>query len=83
MSNLPNFKHQEAFNNLTMMDWKPQASGNNVLHIAGAYKCLITDNTTEGNFCYLEMEGAGHVASLDKPMETSLMLSKWMHDLTL
>lgn len=85
MSNLPNFKHQAAFNNLSMVEWTPQASNKSNRHPGGAYKCLLADNDElhEGNLCYLELEGVGHVASLDKPMETSEMISRWMHDLKL
>lgn len=85
MSNLPNHKRQAAFNDLSMVDWVPLAPSDGDRHVAGAYKCLLTDDNTlhEGNLCYLEIEGAGHITSLDKPVETSLMFARWMHDLKL
>jgi hypothetical protein len=68
VSSLPNYQHQQAFNNLTM-----HASDQ-----SGAYKCLRSND--QGNFCYFEMDGAGHITSLDKPVETSNLLSRWMRD---
>lgn len=90
-ANLPNFTHQAAFNKLSMVEWSPVPALHSVAEqdkreasaVAGAYKCLRTKENGGGraNLCYLELEGAGHVASLDKPMETSLMLAKWMNEL--
>ncbi|KAK4687542.1 hypothetical protein P7C73_g2582, partial [Tremellales sp. Uapishka_1] len=80
MSNLPNFRHQESFNNLSMRDWHPQVRGPS----AGTYKCLPGDaKSGDGNLCYVEIAGAGHILSLDKAREGSLMIGRWMHGLLL
>jgi carboxypeptidase C (cathepsin A) len=79
MSNLPNYKHQATYNDLEMHDWYPRHTDSEK---SGAYKCL-PGKKGEGNLCYLEIEGAGHVLSLDKPREGSLMITKWMKRLML
>ncbi len=86
MSNLPGYKDQAAFDNLTVSDWYPEpatdSSETETGKAPGSYKCVLAaEGSGEGNLCYLEMEGAGHVASRNKPREASLMVSKWMRDL--
>jgi carboxypeptidase C (cathepsin A) len=81
MANLPEYKHQDVFNSLTMEKWYPHRGDK---HPAGKYKCLKgEEGSGEGTMCYLEIDDAGHVLSLDRPREGSLMISKWMRDLTL
>ncbi|KAK8864746.1 hypothetical protein IAR55_002002 [Kwoniella newhampshirensis] len=79
MAKLPNYERQATFNKLNLSDWA--VGGGN--KSCGAYKCLAGRHEREGNLCYVEIEGAGHVLSLDKPREGSLMISQWLHKHTL
>nr|XP_031858852.1 uncharacterized protein CI109_005671 [Kwoniella shandongensis]KAA5525924.1 hypothetical protein CI109_005671 [Kwoniella shandongensis] len=74
MANLPNYERQSTFNTLPMLNW---TTGGNETP-AGMYKCIAGRDVDEGNLCYVEIEGAGHVLSLDKPKEGSWMMSQWM-----
>ncbi|WWC71786.1 uncharacterized protein I206_105745 [Kwoniella pini CBS 10737] len=80
MSNIPNYQRQAAFNQLAMRDWIIEIEDKPTP--AGKYKCLKAGKG-KGRLCYLEIDGAGHVLSLDKPREGSLMISKWMNELSL
>ncbi len=82
MANLPNYSHQSEFNELPMLPWLPYPLTKTQKEEGadpGAYKCL-RGKKSEGNLCYVEIEGAGHILSLDKPREGSLMIRKWMRD---
>jgi hypothetical protein len=84
MANLPGYKYQSRFNDLRMKNWYPIPSAADG-RSAGKYKCLggEEEGLGQGRLCYVEIDGAGHVLSLDKPKEGSLMISKWMTDLDL
>ena len=78
LANLPGYKRQAAFNDLTMRDWSPRGVK------AGVYKCLLgEEGSGEGNLCYVEVDGAGHELSREKPMEGSVMMAKWMNEMVL
>ena len=87
MADLPNYKHQSTFNEIEMQEWRPEGPTSmetSTSKPSGAYKCLLAETgSEEGNLCYLEIEEAGHVLSVDKPSEGSVMISKWMRDLSL
>jgi len=73
ISNLPGYAHQEAFNKLRFTPWKPFGD------YAGEHKCL-RGNASEGLFCYLEIEEAGHIVAKNKPQEASRMIDNWVQN---
>lgn len=74
MFSLPSYADQEEFNNLDFKLWTPFAGEGR----AGVYKCLNNTESSDGMLCYLEIDGAGHQVTHDKPREANRMLTNWM-----